>query len=116
MRRTRCGGSRSPWSAAEALCSFIDERRDELLGFVEALVATDSSVSPHADERGVVALLQERLPALGLGRGQVLALDLHRPNLALRQSGLEGGRSLLLNRHLGTSRLGTRSSTGALRL
>jgi acetylornithine deacetylase len=93
-------------SLAAELCAFLDERREELLGFLEELVATDSSIPPYADERAVVALLQDRLAELGNGAGKILARDQRRPNLIVRLKGNGSGSSLLLNGHVDTKPVG----------
>src|SRR5881398_2688203 len=85
-----------------AVDEYLAERRDALTALVADLVAIDSQIPPYADERLIVAFLRERLDALGLPAGDVLAEDPTRPNLVVRLPGSGGGRTLMLNGHLDT--------------
>ena len=86
--------------------AYLDAHRDELLALVAELVAIDSRIPPHADERAIVAFLRERMAALGLGRGEIVAGAPERPNLVARMSGSGGGRTLMLNGHVDTKPIG----------
>jgi acetylornithine deacetylase/succinyl-diaminopimelate desuccinylase family protein len=89
-----------------AVDAVLDARRDELTALVADLVAIDSQIPPHADERAVVAFLRERMEALGLGRGETVAAVPERPNLLTRVPGSGGGPTLMLNGHLDTKPVG----------
>lgn len=93
-------------SRAQALDSFLDGHRDDLVALVADLVAIDSQIPPHADERAIVAFLRDRTAQLGLGRGEILADDPDRPNLVTRLAGTGGGPALMLNGHLDTKPVG----------
>jgi len=92
--------------AGLAIDAFLAERRAELAALVAELVRIDSQVPPHADERAIVAFLRERMAALGLGEGEVIAAEPERPNLVTRIAGAGGGRTLMLNGHLDTKPVG----------
>jgi acetylornithine deacetylase len=89
-----------------AIDAFLDERRAELTELVAELVGIDSQIPPYADERRIVAVLRERMAALGLGAGEVIAAEPERPNLVTRIPGSGGGRTLMLNGHLDTKPVG----------
>jgi acetylornithine deacetylase/succinyl-diaminopimelate desuccinylase-like protein len=93
-------------SRAQALDSFLDGHRDDLVALVADLVAIDSQIPPHADERAIVAFLRDRTAQLGLGRGEIVADDPDRPNLVTRLAGTGGGPALMLNGHVDTKPVG----------
>src|SRR4051794_39129929 len=86
--------------------AFLADHRDDLIALVADLVAIDSQIPPHADERAIVAFLQDRMAQLGLGRGETIAADPHRPNLIMRLPGTGDGPALMLNGHLDTKPVG----------
>lgn len=86
--------------------AYLAEQRAELAHLVADLVSIDSQVPPIADERAIVAFLNDRLHQLDLGETKVLARDSLRPNLIARLRGSGGGRSLLLNGHVDTKPIG----------
>ncbi|GAA2387723.1 M20 family metallopeptidase [Dactylosporangium salmoneum] len=79
---------------------------EEVLELTRRLVAVDSSIPPHADERAVVALVRAELVARGLPAGEILAREPDRPNLVVRIPGASPGPRLLLNGHLDTKPVG----------
>jgi acetylornithine deacetylase len=89
-----------------AIDSFLDGRRAELTELVLDLVRIDSQIPPFADERQIVAFLRERMAALGLGQGEVIAAQPERPNLVTRMRGTGGGPTLMLNGHVDTKPVG----------
>jgi acetylornithine deacetylase/succinyl-diaminopimelate desuccinylase-like protein len=91
---------------AAAIDSFLDGRRDDLIALVADLVAIDSQIPPHADERAIVAFLRDRMAQLGLGRGEIVAARADRPNLVARLAGTGGGPALMLNGHVDTKPVG----------
>lgn len=93
-------------AVVDAIDAYLDRRRDELVELCAELVAIDSQIPPHADERAIVAFLADRMEALGLGRGQVVAAVPERPNLVTRVRGSGGGPTLALNGHLDTKPIG----------
>lgn len=86
--------------------SFLDQHRAELVDLLCELVAIDSQIPPHADERRIIEFLQGRLDGLGIGRGTVLAADPARPNLVVRLRGSGAGRTLVFNGHVDTKPIG----------
>lgn len=93
-------------AVGEAVDRVLAARRDELTALVCDLVAIDSQIPPHADERAIVAFLRERMAALGLGRGETVAAVPERPNVLNRIAGAGGGPTLMLNGHLDTKPVG----------
>jgi acetylornithine deacetylase len=85
---------------------FLSRRRDELVELAADLVSIDSQIPPYADEREIVAFLGRKLVELGLGGGEVYALEPDRPNLVVRVPGSGGGTTLMLNGHLDTKPVG----------
>lgn len=86
--------------------AFLDDHRAALVGLVAELVRIDSQIPPFADERRIVAFLQERMAAMGFGGGELIAAVPERPNLVTRIAGTGGGRSLVLSGHLDTKPVG----------
>lgn len=93
-------------SAVQEIDAYLETERGRLFELVADLVAVDSQIPPHSDERAVAELLRERMAALGLGRGEVVAADPHRPNVVARIPGEGAGRTLMLNGHLDTKPVG----------
>ncbi len=93
-------------AVGDAIDAYLDRHRDELVELCADLVAIDSQIPPHADERAIVAFLADRMEALGLGRGEVVAAVPERPNLVTRVRGSGGGPTLALNGHLDTKPVG----------
>ena len=88
-------------AAADApLIEFVRSRRDELVDFARALVATPSP-NPPGDERAVAALVVEKLRELGVTRIETAGSSEERPNLLVHVGG-SGGRTLILCGHLDT--------------
>jgi acetylornithine deacetylase len=88
-------------TAAEAgLVEFLRGRRDELVEFARALVATPSP-NPPGDERAVAALVAAKLDELGIRRVETVGASAERPNV-LARAGRAGGRTLVLCGHLDT--------------
>jgi acetylornithine deacetylase len=85
----------------EQVLAHLAARRQELIDFAAALVATPS-MNPPGDERAVAALLQERAAALGLPPAEIVAAAPHRPNLVFRLRGERGSPVLLFNGHMDT--------------
>jgi acetylornithine deacetylase/succinyl-diaminopimelate desuccinylase-like protein len=85
----------------EQVLDYLATRREELVDFAAALVATPS-VNPPGDERAVADLIQERAAALGLPPAEVVAAAPHRPNLVFRLRGERGTPVLLFNGHMDT--------------
>ncbi|KQW06194.1 hypothetical protein ASC66_06595 [Leifsonia sp. Root4] len=90
----------------ELIDGYLDAGRDELIELVEQLIAIDSQIPPHADERAIVSFLSERLSEFGLGELTVIGPSEERPSLFLRMRGSGGGRTLMLNGHTDTKPVG----------
>jgi acetylornithine deacetylase/succinyl-diaminopimelate desuccinylase family protein len=86
--------------------AFVRRRRPLLTELVADLVRIDSQIPPYADEREIVGFLRDRMPTLGLDRGEVIAAQRERPNLVTRIVGAGGGPTLMLNGHLDTKPVG----------
>src|SRR5262245_32637637 len=89
-----------------AIDEFLAAHGEELTRLAGDLVRINSQIPPHGDEPAIVAFLRERLRELGLGGGEVLAAEQERPNLVTTVPGRGGGRTLMLNGHLGTKPVG----------
>ena len=85
---------------------FLETHRDELINLVLELVAVDSQIPPHADERAIVDLLRRRVDDLALGASEIVSADPRRPNLLVRIPGVGEGPTLVLNGHLDTKPVG----------
>ncbi len=85
---------------------YLDEHADDLLALTAELIAIDSQIPPHADERAIVARLQEVLPRWGLPSGEILAPRPERPSLIVRIPGSGGGPTLMLCGHVDTKPIG----------
>jgi acetylornithine deacetylase/succinyl-diaminopimelate desuccinylase-like protein len=94
----------APAQADAALLSFLAERRDELIEFARALVATPSP-NPPGDERAVAALVVDKLRELGVERIETVGASEERPNVIARLAPA-AGRALLLCGHLDTKPAG----------
>lgn len=90
----------SPAAADARLVAFLRTRRDELVEFAQALVATPSP-NPPGDERAVAALAVAKLHDLGVTRVETVGATEERPNVLARVGG-PGGRTLVLGGHLDT--------------
>jgi acetylornithine deacetylase/succinyl-diaminopimelate desuccinylase-like protein len=90
----------APAAADWPLVSYLRDRRDELVEFARALVATPSP-NPPGDERAVATLAVAKLRELGVTRVETAGAAEERPNV-LGQVGGAGGRTLLLCGHLDT--------------
>lgn len=94
-------------AARERVDAFLAERADDLIGLVRDLVAIDSQIPPYADEREIVAFLQDTLTRLGLGEDlTVIGPSDERPSLIARVHGTGGGRNLMFNGHTDTKPVG----------
>jgi len=92
---------------SQKIDSFLDERKEELIALVRDLVAIDSQIPPHADERAIVAFLQDTLKRLGLADElTVIGPSPERPSLIARLRGTGGGKNLMLNGHTDTKPVG----------
>ena len=96
--------SAAPVGADATLLRFLAERRDELIGFARALVATPSP-NPPGDERAVAALVADKLRELGVEQIETVGASEERPNVIARL-GPSAGRALLLCGHLDTKPAG----------
>lgn len=84
----------------------IESNEDRLLCLVQELIATNSQIPPHGDERRLAKLLLQRMTELDLGEAQVVASVPERPNLILRIPGQGGGPTLMFNGHIDTKPVG----------
>jgi acetylornithine deacetylase/succinyl-diaminopimelate desuccinylase-like protein len=89
-----------------AVDAYLEAHRDALESLLAELVAIDSRIPPDADERAIVAFLRDRMAALGLDGGEVVAAQSDRPNLVARLPGAGAGPTLMLNGHLDTKPVG----------
>jgi acetylornithine deacetylase len=90
---------------SEMLFEWLDRRRNELLRFAAALVATPSP-NPPGDERAVVQVILAELERLGLAGAEVVAKEPHRPNVIYRLHGGRPGPVLMLGGHSDTKPVG----------
>lgn len=90
----------------EAIDTFMGERHSELLDLLVDLIAIDSQIPPHADERAIVEFLQSAMTRYGLPPGEILAKSPERPNLIVRIRGEGAGPNLMLNGHVDTKPIG----------
>ncbi|MBW3632343.1 MAG: M20 family metallopeptidase [Chloroflexi bacterium] len=86
---------------ADQVLAYLEARRQEIIDFTAALVATPS-MNPPGNERAVADLLQERAACLGLPPAEVISAEPHRPNLLFRLRGQTGRPVLLMNGHMDT--------------
>ncbi len=86
------------------LLRFVDERKDELVGFARTLVATPSP-NPPGDERAVAGLVVDKLRELGVTRIETVGASKKRPNVIARL-GPAVGPALILCGHLDTKPAG----------
>lgn len=90
-----------------AIDAFLAERKDELLALVSDLIAIDSQIPPHADERQIVNFLVSVLEEADLAEDvSVIGPTPERPSLIARVKGTGGGQSLMLNGHTDTKPVG----------
>ena len=92
--------------AIELAESVLHRGRAGLEELVADLVAIDSQIPPHADEREIVRFVSDVALRLGLPLGEVVSLDSTRPNLLIRIPGVGDGPTLVLNGHLDTKPVG----------
>lgn len=90
----------------DRLTNRVQELEPELDALVADLIAIDSQIPPHADEREVVAHLREQTTERGLGAGEIFAKTEERPNLVVRLDGNPAGRRLGLCGHIDTKPVG----------
>jgi len=91
---------------AAVVDAYLEEHADELLQLTSDLIAVDSQIPPHGDERAIVALLRETLGPDDFDELRVVAPEPSRPSLAARLRGTGGGRTLMLNGHIDTKPVG----------
>lgn len=92
---------------AQTIDDYLSERESELIALVSDLIAIDSQIPPHADERAIVAFLTRVLHEAGLGDDiSIIGPSPERPSLIARVRGTGGGRSLMLNGHTDTKPVG----------
>jgi acetylornithine deacetylase/succinyl-diaminopimelate desuccinylase family protein len=95
-----------PETAADAVDAVLAAHQGELTDLVGDMVSIDSQIPPHADERAIIAFLNDRLASKALGRSNVISCHAKRPNLITRIAGSGGGRTLLLSGHVDTKPVG----------
>ena len=84
---------------------WIDEHRDDLVGFAAKLVATPSPNLP-GDEREVARVILAEFERLDLQGAEIVAKEPHRPNVILRLRGRRPGPTLMLCGHSDTKPVG----------
>jgi succinyl-diaminopimelate desuccinylase len=82
------------------LLTYISERRADLIGLCDRLVAA-ASVNPPGDTTAVIAVAESFLQASGVTT-ELAATDPAAPNLIARVAGRAGGPHLVLNAHADT--------------
>lgn len=92
-------------TAYEAALTYLEARRDELIGFLRALIATPS-ITIEMGERAIADLLIAHAGALGLPAPEVVYARPEHPNLLYRLTGAAAGPTLILNAHLDTQPVG----------
>ncbi|MFO1149467.1 MAG: M20/M25/M40 family metallo-hydrolase [Alsobacter sp.] len=92
---------------AAAVDAFVDDRRDDLLSLLGALVAAPS-FNPPGDTRAVAAIVASRLAAAGLAH-RMVARDPTKPNVIASFEGGRPGPHLVFNVHLDTIHPGEES-------
>ncbi len=93
-------GSATLGAVDSRLLELLRARRDELIEFARALVATPSP-NPPGDERAVAALVVAKLEELGVSDVETAGPTDERRNV-LARVGASGGRTLILGGHLDT--------------
>ncbi len=92
---------------ASNLDIFLAQREDDLIKLVEDLVAINSQIPPHGDEREITTFLQHTLISLGLGDDlTIIGPSDERPSLVARLPGTGSGKNLMLNGHIDTKPIG----------
>lgn len=91
---------------AERADRIVSATAEELLSLTHRLIEIDSQIPPYGDERAIVDFLRHYLRAIGLGEGEVLAIEDTRPNLILRIPGARPGPTLMLCGHIDTKPVG----------
>lgn len=84
---------------------WVEDHRDDLLGFAAKLVATPSP-NPPGDERAVVGVILAEMERLGLDGAQIAAKQPHRPNVMFHLRGKRPGATLMLCGHSDTKPVG----------
>lgn len=92
--------------AADACSAYLDSHKHDLLQLTEKLVMIDSQNPPIANETAVVQFVRHELVRLGLGTGEILAVEPDRPNLVLTVPGSAARHRLMLAGHLDTKPVG----------
>ena len=92
-------------AAYEAASTYLEARRDGLIGFLRALIATPS-ITIEMGERAIADLLLAHAGALGLPAPEVVYARPEHPNLLYRLTGPAAGPTLILNAHLDTQPVG----------
>lgn len=93
----------------EAALASLATRRDELIGFLRALIATPS-ITIEMGERAIADLVIAHTRALGLDDPEVVFARSEHPNLLYRLTGAAAGPTLILNAHLDTQPVGDRAA------
>lgn len=91
---------------ARAIDGYLAEHSEELLSLVAELIAIDSQIPPHADERRIVSHLRGVLADAGFAEQELIGPSPERPSLLTRMRGSGGGRTLMLNGHVDTKPVG----------
>jgi acetylornithine deacetylase/succinyl-diaminopimelate desuccinylase family protein len=87
--------------------AFLAQHEEDLVTLVRDMVAINSQIPPHGDEREIVAFLQDTLARLGLADDlTVLGPTEDRPSLIARIRGTGGGKNLMFNGHTDTKPVG----------
>lgn len=85
--------------------TWLDQHREQLLQFAARLVSTPSPNLP-GDERAVVEVILAEMTRLGLSGAEIVAKEVHRPNLIFRLRGGRPGPVLMLCGHSDTKPIG----------
>ncbi len=93
-------------TVSTAVDTRLESMRRDLDDLLFEMVGIDSQIPPYGDERKIAAFLASATEALGLGRGEIVALDSDRPNLLIRVPGAGTGPTLVLNGHIDTKPIG----------
>lgn len=93
-------------SATQRVDAYLEQHSEELIALTTDLIAIDSQIPPFADERAIIAFLQERLASDGFRDQTVIGPSAERPSLLTRIRGTGGGRTLMLNGHVDTKPIG----------
>ncbi len=93
-------------AASAAIDAYLDAHGDDVVELTRQLIAIDSQIPPHADERAIVGFLADLLAREGVTDQTVLAPATDRPSLIARIPGTGGGQTLMLNGHVDTKPIG----------